>query len=162
MDSQVIKVRVNFDAAEFELEGADEIVEKYLDRFAELIERLEDRPVGRRNESESNTPNPQLPEAVSQVPPEFGEYLSRFPGSITDVDRVLLAGFFVQSHTEDRAFTTRSANQLLLDQGVRVSNPSESIRQNVRSRKAFALSRGSFRVSQSGVTHLASLMHGGI
>ena len=87
----------------------------------------------------------------------FGEFYGGFRSDITDVDKVLIAAAFVQGKDSDRTFTTKSANQLLLDQNIKVTNASENVRRLTQTKRAFVVSDGRFRVSASGLDHLKSL-----
>ncbi|MGH6919854.1 MAG: hypothetical protein ACREJ0_19375, partial [Geminicoccaceae bacterium] len=87
----------------------------------------------------------------------LGELLHRLPRSATDVDRMLLAGHIAQSRSSDNAFSTGEANALLTEQGVKIGNPSQSVKQNVIARRVFRHQRR-YRVSQIGLDHLAQLL----
>src|SRR5205807_1065584 len=91
------------------------------------------------------------------VPDTFGEFLHRFSADITDIERALVAGAFAQAQSESSSFTTAEVNELLLQQGVRLTNASASVKRNVDARRAIILGGGQFRVSQSGMQHLASI-----
>jgi hypothetical protein len=93
----------------------------------------------------------------SQTPDVFGEFYSEFRSDITDVDKVLVAAAFVQGKDGDKAFTTKNANQILLDQNVKVGNASECVRRLVVARRAFVVSDGRFRVSSIGFDYLKSI-----
>jgi len=154
MTPHEVKVRINGSAREIEIVGTREAVDEYLSRFEEIVQRF----AGVSEAQHLRSDQPERPRLLpSQPPSEFGEYLQEFPSSIADVDRVLIAGHFIQSQSSENSFTTRDVNQALLGLGVKVSNPSESIRQNARSRRVFALAQGSFRVAQSGLERLAEL-----
>lgn len=143
-----ISVRINFRVGEIAVSGPKEVVDEYLDRYSELAD-VQPEPARKA-----------LPSETNEVPDEFGAYLQLFPTSVSDVDRALIAANFVQRGSQEDSFSTRELNQQLVEQGIRLSNPSESVRQNVRSRRAFALSRGRFRVSKQGVAHLSTLQGG--
>jgi len=91
------------------------------------------------------------------MPEIFGEYYAEFRSDITDVDKILIAGSFVQARDAERVFTTKTANQLLLDQNIKVGNASESVRRLTQTKRAFVVSDGRFRVSANGLEHLKTL-----
>ncbi len=70
---------------------------------------------------------------------------------------MLSAGAFVQSKDPDKVFSTKSANQLLIDQNIKISNPSESVRRLLSMKRAFVVSDGKFRVSAGGFEYLQTL-----
>ena len=93
------------------------------------------------------------PPALSIEGASLGELLHHLPRSATDVDRMLLAGHFAQSRSADNAFSTGEANALLTEQGVKIGNPSQSVKQNVVARRVFRHQRR-YRVSQIGLDYL--------
>jgi hypothetical protein len=90
-------------------------------------------------------------------PEVFGEFYSEFRSDVTDIDKVLIAGAFIQGKESDRTFTTKAANQLLLGQGIKVTNASENVRRLLQTKRAFVVSDGKFRVSASGFEYLKTL-----
>lgn len=73
------------------------------------------------------------------------------------MDKVLVAAAFIQSRDQERMFTTKAANQALLDQNIKVANASENIRRLINTKRAFVVSNGKYRVSAGGFEHLNSL-----
>src|ERR1700677_207577 len=99
----------------------------------------------------------RVPRGNDEALPEiFGEHFTRFRSDITDVDRMLIAGQFAAEKDAERVFTTKVANQLLLDQHIKIGNPSECVRRLVASKRVFVAS-GKFRVSSTGLEYLNSL-----
>jgi hypothetical protein len=105
--------------------------------------------------------SPPPPAAAPADPPPgeppFGELLQALPRNAADVDRMLLAGLFLQRRAAERAFTTADANRLLLEHGIKLGNPSQSVKQNLVAKRAFAVQRGRYRVAQGGLSHLEQL-----
>jgi hypothetical protein len=87
----------------------------------------------------------------------LGELLNHLPRSATDADRMLLAGYDAQSRSPDNSFSTGEANELLTEQGIKVGNPAQSVKQNLVARRVFRYQRR-YRVSQIGLDHLAQLL----
>jgi hypothetical protein len=73
---------------------------------------------------------------------------------------MLAAGYYVQRQSGDNAFSTADANRRLGEQGIRLGNPSQCVRQSLSARRVFAVQRGRFRVSQLGRQHLRQLLGG--
>jgi len=86
----------------------------------------------------------------------LGELLHRLPRDATDADRMLLAGHGAQVRSIDNSFSTGESNALLTEQGVKIGNPSRSVKMNVIARRVFRHQRR-YRVSQIGLDHLAHL-----
>jgi hypothetical protein len=156
--SERARLRVNLAQSEFEVEGSEAFVRTYAERFDALLDRLNGRP------AEAPTVGAARPAAqVRGVPAKaldsdcLGEYLHRLPRSATDVDRVLVAGYVAQSRSSENSFSTGEANALLTEQGVKIGNPSQSVKQNVVARRVFRHQRR-YRVSQIGMDHLTQLL----
>jgi hypothetical protein len=153
--SERARLRVNLAQSEFEVEGSEAFVRTYAARFDALLDRL-----GHRAPPDDSPPAkapPPSPPALSLDGASLGELLHHLPRSATDVDRMLLAGHIAQSRSADNAFSTGEANALLTEQGVKIGNPSQSVKQNVVARRVFRHQRR-YRVSQIGLDHLAQLL----
>ena len=151
-DHQRARVRINLAQGEVEVEGSEAFVRGYAARIAALLDRLDDvgapaaRPV-------AATP----PGGNGAAERTFGEILQALPRAASDVDRILLAGHHAQSRHADRSFATGDANALLTEQGVKVGNPSQCVKQNLIAKRVFK-HQGRYRVSQQGVDHLRQLL----
>lgn len=142
------RIRINLVAREFEVEGSEAFVRGWAERFSALLDRLDE---------------PQQAEPAGAAPVEpaegvsFGELLHRLPRTVTDVDRILVAGHFAQSRRADRSFSTGEANALLADQGVKIGNPSQCVKQNLVAKRIFK-HEGRYRVAQQGLEQLRHLL----
>ena len=136
------RLRINLAQREFEVEGSEAFVRGWAERIGGLLERLDDPPA-----------KPSGNGVAAAAPPggqSFGEWLHRLPRNVTDVDRILVAGHFAQNRRADRSFATGEANALLTEQGIKVGNPSQCVRQNLVAKRVFK-HLGRYRVSQSGL-----------
>ena len=70
---------------------------------------------------------------------------------------MLVAGYFAQQRAADNGFTTGEANTLLTEQGVKVGNPSQCVRQNLLAKRVFK-HQGRYRVSQIGLDYLRQMV----
>jgi hypothetical protein len=152
VDERRAKLRINLAQREFEVEGSESFVAAYTERLDRLLARL--------TESSGTAPGTQ-PVAGSagdglSTTGTFGELLQRLPRSATDVDRILVAGFFAQKGG-DNGFGTGEANTLLTEQGVKVGNPSQCVKQNLLAKRVFK-HQGRYRVSQIGLDYLRQLI----
>ena len=158
--SERARLRVNLAQSEFEVEGSEAFVRTYAERFDALLDRLghgaqpDDQPAGVAQPPRAQPPSAP---ALSIDGASLGELLHHLPRSATDVDRMLLAGHIAQSRSSDNDFSTGEANALLTEQGVKIGNPSQSVKQNVVARRVFRHQRR-YRVSQIGLDHLAQLL----
>jgi hypothetical protein len=154
---QRARLRVNLATREFEVEGSEAFVQEQAQRLEALLQAFEpiDLPLAPADPPEAApAPPASRPAALG----EFGDFILRLPGSATDVDRMLASGFYVQSQSDDDAFGTSDANRRLVEQGVKLGNPSQCVRQSLVARRVFLVKRGRFRVSQIGRQHLRQLM----
>jgi hypothetical protein len=152
--SERARLRVNLAQSEFEVEGSEAFVRTYAERFDALLDRLgHARPA---EPAAAVAPAPCAP-AVPVEPKTLGELLHHLPRSATDVDRMLLAGHFAQSRFADASFSTGEANTLLTEQGVKIGNPSQSVKQNLVAKRVFRHQRR-YRVSQIGIDYLVQLL----
>ena len=147
-------IRVLLGTQELALEGSEEFLERFADPIAAMLERLEREVRG----------SGALPPSAAVSDPgsvddsaDFGETLLLLPRSATGTDQILLAGQFAQANSEDDTFETREASQLLIEQGIQLSNPSQAIKNNLKAKRLFKRG-GKFRVSREGNDHLRSLI----
>jgi hypothetical protein len=155
--SEHIRIRANRSTGELEIEGSLQVVAEWWERLWPQL-----REIAPAAAPVIQLPRQSLPTATSnaQHPEVFGEYFSEFRSDVTDVDKVLIAGVFVQGKDPERVFSTKNANQLLLDQNIKVANASECVRRLLHTKRAFVVSEGKFRVSATGFDHLKTLKAG--
>jgi hypothetical protein len=149
------RLRINLAQREFEVEGSEDFVRSFADRIGELLDLFDVEPVP------TAVPEPETPPTATANPETlgtFGEFLLRLPSSATDVDKMLAAGYYVQLGGADDAFTTADANRRLTEQGIKLGNPSQCVKQSLLAKRVFLLSKGRYRVSQQGRAHLRQLL----
>ncbi len=162
MDEIRTRLKINLSQGEFEVEGSEAFVERYAERIEMLFSHLGQ---GRVAEEQPARQMALAPVGASEVngqsttetPNHIGEWLEHLPRSSTDVDRMLLAGYFAQLRSGDQSFGTGEANTLLTDQGIKVGNPSQCIKQNLVAKRVFRHQRR-YRVSQTGLDQLRQLL----
>lgn len=154
MDPKRLRVRICRSTGELEIEGDSGLVRDWWDELFPQIASVarekrkastppEDKGAERENEGEDGEP--------------FGEFFHNFRDDISDGDRMLIAASFVQTRTDDRTFTTGAANQLLIEQGRKLANPSVCVKRLVDAKRAFRVSGQNHRVSDTGLKHVESL-----
>jgi len=132
-----------------EIEGNEDFVREMLDRYEALLD-----PPSAAAADAAGEPGRGDGAGLGS----FGEFIQKLPTSATEVDRMLAAGFWVQRRSADDAFATAEASRRLAEQGIKLGNPSQCVRQSLAARRVFAVQRGRFRVSQSGRHHLRQLV----
>ncbi len=151
MEENKLKIRVNRQQGEIEIEGSPTLVAEWWDKLSPVLGAAGQSFLGRSDGHQA------LIVPGGSVPDVFGEFFSEFRSDITDVDKVLVAASFAQAKDPDRVFTTKSANQLLIDQNIKVGNASECVRRLISMKRAFVISDGKFRLSAAGLEYMKSL-----
>jgi len=162
VDGTRTRLKINLSQGEFEVEGSEAFVERYVQRidalFASLDNaRTETEPTLPLNDVSTVSPSRPTNGAAITAPEHLGEWLEHMPRSATDVDRLLLSGYFAQLRSADQCFGTGEANALLTDQGIKVGNPSQCVKQNLVAKRVFKHHRR-YRVSQTGLDQLRQLL----
>jgi len=157
MEEQNAHLRINLTTREIEIEGSETFVREYAEKLESLLSVAAESSAvtNQPQQSTSNPPQVQLP--PKELPPVFGEYLHLFPKSITDMDKILIAAYYVQAQDADNSFTTRAANQLLKEQNIKVTNAADCVKKSMKTKRVFALGKGRFRVSQAGIDYINGL-----
>jgi len=158
------RIKVNLSQQEIEVEGSAEFVAKYATEIGALIKGLANGPrIGgdspstpRLGEGAALKPPSNLP--ADELPEAFGEYFFSVPKDTIERDLILVAGNYAQSKNPNNLFTTREASNLLLEQGVRIGNPSECVSRNITAKYLIKMSQGKYRVSRIGLDHLSSIL----
>lgn len=153
MNDARIRIRANKSTGELEIEGPSQTVTEWWEKlWPEMHQHVIAAP------SLGGARKPLLPATSNgQMPDMFGEFYTEFRSDITDVDKILVAATFVQGRDQERVFTTKAANQALLDQNIKVANASENVRRLIQTKRVFVVSNGKYRVSVGGLEHLNSL-----
>ncbi len=155
MNGPRAKLRINLSQREFEVEGSEAFVNAYVDRFDAWLARFDAAPA-------DPAPAPPPIARTERAPrplraQTFGELLQQLPRAASDVDRVLVAGYFGHLRGADKSFSTGEANALLTEQGFKVGNPSQCVRQNLLAKRVFK-HQGRYRMSQTGLDYLSQLL----
>lgn len=163
------KIRINLNLREFEIEGSETFINSHsakIESFLEILKTAppiapEPKPHHKEKESTegkaAKTPSVHKGNSDS-IPDTFGEYYHDMPKKSKEADKILLAGHFIQSKSDDNLFSTREASSVLLEQGVKLSNPAVFIGQCEKSKHIIKISKGKFRVSKTGLEHIAELL----
>jgi len=150
-------IRISISSGEIEIEGTNEFVEKYSNHIEKFIRVIleQSHPYTKTKLYESSISGSI--EETNEIPKTFGEYYSLFPRSIKDIDKMLIASFYAQSVSEEKMFTTAEAGKLLTEQGIKISNPSQRVRDLRDKKDVFTIGRGKFRISEQGERKLHEL-----
>lgn len=163
MENNYIKIRINLNNREFEVDGdanyINEVFGNTLKEYLQIIKgstNTTEAPISDiQHKKENHTANSET--RVSILPDSFGEYFNKFPRTLGNVDKLLIASYFVQIKNSGNSFTLSEASSLLLEQGVKLSNPNVFNKSNEATKKIFKLAGKNFRVSDSGIQYIKTL-----
>jgi len=152
------RIRINLSTREIEIEGSEEFLKNYETLIADYAQRIKDisQLHGKNTEIKSSNKEPD-DRGVDSSSVSFGEFFTKFRKNIRDIEKILIAGYFLQLTKESKSFETREAAALLMQQNVKLTNPSAFIKANLDTRKLFRLPDKGFRVSDIGIEYLNGL-----
>ena len=162
------KIRINLNLREFEIEGSEEFVNSHSTKIENFLEILKTTPPpadltlpAQKNIVDDGS-KIQLPSKKKDetLPDDFGEDYQNLPSNGKDADRILLAAHFAKQSNPDNNFTTGDASKLLLDQGVKLSNPAVAISVNFKAKRIIKLSKGKYKISKDGIDYIKQLISG--
>ncbi len=165
------KIRINLNLREFEIEGSETFINSHSSKIESFLEILKTAPPidpePKVHNKEKDGAEAKTAKAASvhkgnsnSIPETFGEYYHDMPKKSKEADKILLAGHFIQSKSDDNLFSTREASAALLEQGVKLSNSAVFIGQNEKAKHIIKISKGKFRVSKTGLEHIEELLTG--
>lgn len=156
--SEVARIRVSLTTGELEVEGSESFVSQYAEPIAAILEKLESdgfTPAAPMQQSAAPAPPAPGPTPQAAEDEPFGEVLHAL-SSKSGTDQILLAGYYVGKNASDGTFSTNDAHSLLIGQGIKLSNASQSMKNNVTAKRAFKVG-SRFKVAKAGMDHLKSL-----
>lgn len=158
------RIRISLAAGELEIEGTTDFVKLYDEAISDMLERLASQPLptqaagGPIDTGQSDVEDVANAGTTSTVKTvEFGEALHGLPKTATGTDRILAAAYFAQNASGDNTFTTGLANKLLIEQGVKLANAAQCVKQNATAKRVFKVAGNKWRISQTGLEHLRTL-----
>lgn len=132
-----VTIRIRVGESELEVTGPSDFVKK---QIAEFIELNKTTPLARQN-----SPRPSAPLTVEKAPTEQKPMslpqFFRKAGVRTDVDRTLLAGYYLEVYKSSESFTAAEVKDIIRNARVNPPrNTNECINANIR--KGFMMSAG--------------------
>ncbi|MBU2515105.1 hypothetical protein KJ966_27630 [bacterium] len=173
------RVKINLQSGEIEFEGSEEFVQNQIDNLDSVIKLLssvkttaitqrsdigETEPMETDSETDENTQelNNNNSNGEISVPNSFGEWLHKFKDDINDLEKCLVTAFFEQKNSQQNDFKTREVNNALKEHGIKLTNPSTSLKRLVEKKLLFQTRKNGtvkfMRVSQDGMQLLKSLL----
>jgi len=169
------RFKINMNTGEIEFEGSEDFVKEQLSKLPDTIKTIlisipHKLPLKKVKDVEPETKQEAKSDSstsdISDIPDNFGEWTNRFPAkNISQVDHILIAGYFCQKQSDTNSFKTIYVNTLLKEQSIKITNPSECARLLLANKTIFTVSKGKkkgatsiFRVSKSGEEYIRSLL----
>lgn len=173
--SKPARARINFKTGEVELEGSEQFVQDQLANIDAIAEYMALLATNNSVDEESITEQEEIAIAAEeeeeklssvgeqelQIPSTFGEWFHRFRNEINDLEKALVTAYYVQKQSPQNDFKTSEVNKFLQDHGVKLPNPSTSLKRLAEKKLIFQTRKSGklryMRVSSDGVKHLKSL-----
>ena len=157
MEATKARIRVNLNTREIEIEGSEDFIKNNTDKFDNYLHALRNEPApgsfAGRTAGKTNGEEPKKPK-----PGSFAEYYQRLPKGAKKGDKILLAAYYSQMKNPDNSFSTRETTKLLSAQNVKLSNPSQYIKNSINSSRMEQLQKGRYRLTKDGIEHVNSML----
>ena len=146
-------VSLSLQTGAFEVAGSEAFVANYQPVIDALVARIQEE-------------GPALPaqaQAVARGNGMLAADLGEFPEALhslkssSGTDQILVAGKFSAATSSDGTFGTSDASSLLIEQGIKLSNPAQSMTNNLKAKRVFKVGKN-WKISKAGEEHLKSLL----
>ena len=169
--SSTAKFKLDLKTREVEIEGSEEFVERQIQNLASIFEFLNDDAADDTDtdhnageEAENGTigekPNGNAAQKAA-IPETLGEFMHSFNADISDLEKALITAQFVQTQSPTNDFKTSEVNNALKDHGIKLPNPSVSLRRLGGKKFLFQTRKIGklrfMRVSTEGQAHLDTI-----
>lgn len=163
---ETVKFRCVSAFGEFEFEGPEEYVERNISKIESFVKLLSVAPAVIGSEKKESKPGKQANTIISNdihVPEVFGEWMNTFKAKkLTDLDKALIAAFYIQTKATANEFKTNEISTTLSDHGIKIANPSITLKRLSDKKYMFQVRKEgniSFkRISDSGVVRIKELL----
>lgn len=161
--SDTTKFKLNLRTGEVEIEGSEEFVERQIQNLESLVELIEPEVINESEELAEGVLQSEAEESgtQSEIPETFGEWLHSFKSDINDLDKALITARYVQSQSATNDFKTSEVNKSLKEHGIKLSNPSTSLKRLIQKKYLFQTRKTGalkfMRLSVDGQKYLESI-----
>lgn len=161
--------KINLRTGEIEISGSEQFVERRIEQLEDIIKLSNIAPqlppppavITQGQDAAAPPANSNGANGVGEVPASFGEWLYAFKDNANDIQKALITARYVQFQAVSNDFKTAEVNKSLKDHGIKLSNPSQSLKQLVDKKYIFQTRKVGtlkfMRVSADGQKHLDSL-----
>lgn len=166
------RFKVNLKTGEIEIEGSEEFIEKQILNLQKVISLFSpltenDNEAEEKTESELgkmlDQSGKEPDDKTFKIPETFGEFLHLMRTDISETDKALVAGYFVQSKSEKNDFKTIEVSKTLKAHGIKLSNPGTFVKGLANNKYVFQTRKDGvlnyMRVSQPGLEYLKTLLN---
>lgn len=165
--SEIAKFKLNLKTGEIEVEGSEAFVERQVKALESLVDLMKlSAPIDKTKDTPSNLGqgSDNKPDsgdiASDKIPDTFGEWMQTFKAE-SDGDKVLITARFVQSQAASNDFKTADVNKALKEHGIKLSNPSATLKNLVDRKLMFQTRKVGvlkyLRLSVDGQNYLSKL-----
>lgn len=155
------RLRISLSTGEFEVEGPATFIAQYDQVARQLLARLHESPPDAFKSPDSGdgaaASQPTAAFNGNGTWPEFGEAIHKLPRNASGTDLILVAGYYASMTHADQTFATSEASKLLVEQSIKVANPSQSLKNNLGSKKVFKVG-SRFKISREGIERINQLL----
>lgn len=150
--SDTSKINLKIGQIEISIEGPSEFVsqqydkvEAHLKTYSEISTKLPSNANTDLNDSMTNgnsTNNvANNGEDLTGLPESFGEWLNKIAKGTSDTSKAILAGYYTQTTSASKNFRVRDISKILKEHGIKLSNASTFIKNAVKNKKVFQVSK---------------------
>jgi hypothetical protein len=134
--SDAAKFKLNLKTREVEIEGSEEFVSRQIQNLESIFNFLNAEPEDEADFQDRTGEKVQSGEvggktddtSNGRLPATFGEFMHSFDTDRNDLEKALITARFVQSQSSTNDFKTSEINNALKDHGIKLSNPSVSLK----------------------------------
>jgi hypothetical protein len=153
------RLRISLSTGEIEIAGPPDFVAKYDSEFRSVLDKLGHgvvhAPPVPNVGAALTTPAQTASDGLAGM--AFGEIIHALPRGASGTDQILVAGYFSARGSADKTFSTGDANKLLVEQGIKLSNASQAMKNNLQQKRVFKVGNR-FRLSKPGEDYVATLV----
>lgn len=156
------RLRISLATGEFEVEGPTAFIAQYDEVARELLTRLQaytpgtSKPEGSSN-ADAVAGQGNGSSGKAEALSEFGEAIHKLPKNASGTDMILVAGYYAAMSHSDQTFATAEASKLLVEQSIKIANPSQSMKNNLTAKKVFKVG-SRYKLSRDGIDRVKQLL----
>lgn len=159
--------RINVQSGEIELQGSEEFVERQIQHLQDILDLVAEF-VDEQQDENGSIPATALVEDISasatmdnDVPESFLEWFYEFPKGVSEQDKALITGYFLQHNSTENRFLSSQVPKLLRENGIPIKNSNIHLQRLAKKRLVIPVGRRGkstfYRVTQEGQEYLRKI-----